>query len=291
MTMGTMLLNALDDFKNRDNIQSATKDLRRHVATHPKSLYLWYNGMPIYIYAMLINFDCLKAVHEAYLSVRHEISDLPPPCDLPNNIGDCAIHIAVLNNLKKSVMFLVEDVGVNINVRDKDGNTPMHLACIFNRQTIIRYLAYQPSINLNIVNLSLQSPLLIVAIKKNKEFTRLFLLKGAKISFYVGRFVVSIMNTLSTYKMTDMIDYINKYYRQVKNIQKNKMNAAKSNNAFKTNYARYQLICRRNPEPLTDAQLIAQSIGVKYTDSDNFENVCDKIGNHLVAKKLVKDNV
>jgi Ankyrin repeats (3 copies) len=282
------IIDILDKFKRHDQIKEAKEELIKRIAARPSDVYLWHNGTSMYIHALLTNLTCLEALHEAYINVIDKLEDLLPPCDLPTEEGDYAIHLAVLNDLKDECMFLVKTVGVNVNVRDKDGNTPLHLACMFNRKTIAKYLLLEASVNPNIVNGALQSPLLISAFKKDYEMMRLLVRKGAKVSFYAGRFLVSVTDALQSVGGHETTAFIHKLFREAKNKQRQKKKRSKENARFRDKFDAYSVVCRRNANPLADAQKLAKTFGVKHDENDSFETVCDKMGSNLVAKKKVE---
>jgi len=80
-----------------------------------------------------IHLDLLKALRGADLEkLRHLKNDKEKDYDFEarNQFGENLVHLACRMGQDNMLKFLVEDVKVPINVRDRFGRTPLHFACM-----------------------------------------------------------------------------------------------------------------------------------------------------------------
>lgn len=75
--------------------------------------------------------------------MRTLIRNCPETCELLDNKGRTALHLAVETGNKNAVKILLKELAFRdlINDQDKEGNTPLHLAAINGRYKILLMLA------------------------------------------------------------------------------------------------------------------------------------------------------
>ena len=171
-----------------DNLNASDADsvnqLQDYITQVPVSLNTIFADMSVYSYAASISLFALESVHEAFLLVRSYFKKLYKqyPFQIRDVNGYTPLHNTVEFNLPQQTQYLIDTVGIRVNVQDTRGNTPLHLACLYNRERIFQILLFgtNPAPNLDIVNAKGETALMVCVKNDRVQMARDLLVKGAK---------------------------------------------------------------------------------------------------------------
>lgn len=165
------------------NYPDANVKLKNHILRNPKDLLLSHAGMSVYGYAACMTLQCLKDVHESYLTVKDSLEG-NKPYEIIGEGNRTALFDAVEYNLVHEVHYLVNDVGVNVNAIDKLDQTPLHFACNYSFMEIFNILMRSRRINVNVVDRFIKTPLYYAVKRKNVPMCKVLLRSGARINYH-----------------------------------------------------------------------------------------------------------
>jgi hypothetical protein len=209
----------LIDKYTKDSKKTQNK-LIKYIKKNPKSLFEKHDEMPVYSYATLKGIDCLIDIHETFIGIHDLIMfDGILPYEMINKInGYRPIHYAASNNLKGQLEYLTEEIGVDINAKDKMGNTALHLACLLKNRGIVKILIDNRYIDIDALNKDLQTPLYISAIAQDTYISTLLLEKGAALKKTIKgksrKFEIDIFSEVKSRKLKKIIKLFDKYYKK-----------------------------------------------------------------------------
>ena len=84
-------------------------------------------------------FTAIK--RDCFNIVKYLIEHVGVNIDITNNSGENALHEHIKSHYNiRMVQYFIEKVGININIQDSEGNTLLHVAYDSNRNLIARYL-------------------------------------------------------------------------------------------------------------------------------------------------------
>ncbi|XP_052635413.1 LOW QUALITY PROTEIN: NF-kappa-B inhibitor beta [Harpia harpyja] len=130
--------------------------------------------------------------HEAFLDSILQYTGGTEYLDLQNDLGQTALHIAVILGLSGFVQKL-QAAGAGLCVQERGGHTPLHLACREGRRGCARHLLDPPGpppvprdeearAQLDSVNYDGYTPLHVAVLRKDLEMVELLLSAGADLN-------------------------------------------------------------------------------------------------------------
>ena len=98
--------------------------------------------------------------------------------DIPDGVI-LNVFNAVIDDNIKSIIFLMEKLGINPNITDDDGNSPLILACKYSHFDIIQYLIEKQKVNINAVNKKQEAAIGILALKHDITISKYLIEHGS----------------------------------------------------------------------------------------------------------------
>lgn len=280
MNLITLLENYKDD--NRENIIT-------YIQEHPQQLYILYkNELPIYTFAATISFNCLKTVHEGYLSYLKKIGQknlIIEPSEVKGKFYNRNIHNLIYMNLYQSFLYLVNVVKVDPLITGDNNNNILHFACKYDNEKVVKYIIKNFPILINQINDNSETPLFIAIKKNNYKIVKMLLdSRKAKIiidnkqtnkiinihkyATYYCTYEIKVMFNRFMKKMRDKsrnIDNLNRRKKEIISFEKDAYGLCSDMQTLNNKYF------------FTFLRNLAKRMHVKFEFSDRYSELCKKI--------------
>ena len=204
--------NDIFDFIEKHSIENRDKMIK-YIMKNPNCLLEFKKNMSVYSHAGIKSLQCLKDIHETYNKLKKEFK-LKEPYELfdKSNLNR-PIHIFVERNLEPQLKYLLTNVKVDVDAKNKFGNTALLLACQFNYKNLISLLIKNGKANVNIYNTSNMTPLYFCAVRyRDTSMTELLLKYGAELIVKRGRFeIINIPELIKERKYNKISNVVYKF--------------------------------------------------------------------------------
>lgn len=305
---GKSILKTISD-DDKQYINNIVTKLTEYIKKHPFSLYSESsNHLTPYMYASMFNIDTLNMLHNIYENVIDDIPDVYiEPFEYKNKNGQSLIHFVVERVIKgKQKLFMLDyiinNIGVDINVKDKHGNTALHLASIDNKIDIVKILLFYGA-DVNVINKNKKTPINYAVINKNMDLFKLLLYKGANYKY--------AKEEENYYLFSQLVDsYKKKLHKKMIGFYKKK-SKNKNTQEFKNQHIKLcsPFINDINPKIIPEhykkeLQYLATQLNIDpvlyrpelsrdpknedKTDYDVYNNLCKLISHKILMKKSLK---
>jgi ankyrin repeat protein len=268
-------------------IEKCDNKLSKYIVENPKILYSSISGQSIYTLSAIKSLDCLKMVHNTYLYTlingkRNGIEYSSHPYNLTDNLGRAPIHIMIMMKLKPQIDYLINTVGVDINIKDKENSTTLHYACKTEKIDTVKLLLNSGIKDINAVNDKIETPLLIAVLLKNYEIIKLLLYSGSSIYIKKGRFILNIMDFVNNNYPDNIKNLFTKYKTLSRKKQKQIMQKQKRKEQIIQYNIEYVDLCNNMDNYDLDAvKNLASAIKLIYPDDITKAQLCSKIAERL----------
>jgi ankyrin repeat protein len=195
--------------------------LTEYILSHTDELSNLFSGMSVYAYAGILSSICLQTLHEAFLQTNSDSK----PWEIGGKNAYKAIHYITESNQNRSLQYLLDKVGADINVVDISGNTALHIVCRMNLLDIVTTLLhFKP--DLNIVNTLGYTPLAICVKMNHYKIADILLKRSPKIEYSYNDAHYDIKWSAETSPFIEIKNVFKKHIRSVRN--KNKVEKYKT---------------------------------------------------------------
>lgn len=121
-----------------------------------------------------INLELIKAAYKNLINKVKFLLDLGADVNAKNQYGDTALYSAIIKNNKEIVELLLNQPGIDINIKSNDGRTAlMEAASDEKRKDIVKLLLSKPNININAQDSHGQTALMMATSPGNLKIVEL----------------------------------------------------------------------------------------------------------------------
>jgi ankyrin repeat protein len=202
-------------FEELDNVslgRNDTSKLTEYVLSHSDEVSSLFSGMSVYAYAGILSFTCLQTLHEAVLKLNLDYE----PWEITGTNNYRAIHYIAEANVIKSFKYLLDDVGVDINVVDSSGNTALHIICEMNRLDILPILLHFLP-DLNIINVSGDTPLALCVNLNHYKIAERLLKYSPKIQYSYDGEEYDLQLLVNASPFIEIKQIFKKHFKSIRN--------------------------------------------------------------------------
>jgi|Laugrespbdmm15sd_2_1035082.scaffolds.fasta_scaffold01006_7 ankyrin repeat protein len=285
-------------FEYMDRFSLGNNELQDYIKSHPYDLKLSENDISTYAYAAMISQDCLKIIHETYLNFSDEVkSRLGKPWDIQGKeTGYSAIHYVAESNITSCLKYLINVVGVDVDIQDKRGDTPLHIICSRGFIEAAQILLHSSSANINIVN-NLGYTAFALCVKNNHYKMVSILLRYPVLFDYnwKGR-NYDIRNTVIQSGSIEMKSVFQKHFKIKRHKNQSISRKKQSSKQYFDIYGQYDFYCSSLQDSTGYKGLLALAkhleIKFKIDDYKNKQSLktelCEQIAKQMSKMQLVR---
>ena len=273
-------------------------ELQEYIKSHPYDLKLSQIDISTYAYAAMLSQDCLKIVHDTYLNFSEEVkSILGKPWDIQGkDNGYSAIHYVAESNITSCLKYLINVVGVDVDIQDKNGDTAFHIICSRGFIEAAQILLHSSSANINIINNLGYTPLALCVKNNHYKMASILLRYPVLLDNTWEGGTYDIRNNVIQYGSIEMKSVFQKHFKIKRHKNKSIDRRKKISKQYFDIYGEYEFYCSSLQDSMgyKGVLALARHLGIKFT-IDDYKNkqslkteLCEQISKNMSKMQLAR---
>jgi hypothetical protein len=265
------------------------RELIEYILSHVDELKTLFSGMSVYAYAGILSSSCLQTLHEGVLQTDSDSK----PWEISGKNGYKAIHYITESNQIRSLQYLLDQVGVDINAVDENGNTALHIVCKMNLLEALPILLYFKP-DLDVVNTLGYTPLAICVKMNHYKIAKLLLKRSPKIEYSYNDAYYDIKWSVDKSPHIEIKNVFKKHFKSIHNKDKISKYKRQKHKQNKESRELYNYYCNTfdNTVGVMGLLELARYYDIRvrksqYHDPMLRKNLCREISKQLVHRHLM----